>query len=145
MGIMVFWEGSLIYWSSKKIASASKSVLEAEFIAFSRGATQIEWILQLLDTLGLDTSNAVPAWCDNQGAVAVIKKGSHGKLTRHIRTSIRIGFDLYINGVIEPKWIPTNDNPSDILTKALGKLKFERFREMGGLVQMKSGKTGTVG
>lgn len=136
MGIMIFWEGSLIYWSSKKIASSSKSVLEAEFIAFSRGATQIEWILQLLESLGLDTSTAVPAWCDNQGAVAVIKKGSHGKLTRHIRTSIRIGFDLYINGVIEPKWIPTNDNPSDILTKALGKVKFERFREMGGLVKL---------
>jgi len=34
----------------------------------------------------------------------------------------------------------TNDNPSDILTKALGKVKFERFKETGGLVKLEAKK-----
>lgn len=139
MGVMIFYDGSPIYWSSKKISSTQKSVLEAEFIAFAKGATQVEWILQVLADLGFQNIAAVPALCDNQGAIAVIKKGVHGSATRHIRTSIRIGFDLYTNGVIDPQWVPTNDNPADILTKALGTVKFRRFRKMGGLVEIDEG------
>jgi hypothetical protein len=136
MGVMVFYNGSLIYWTSKRITSVSKSVQEAEFIAFSKGSSQVEWILQMLEELGYTNMAAVDSWCDNKGAIAVIRKGVHGPATRHIRIAVRSGFELFEGGIIDPKWVGTEEMPADILTKPLGRTKFERFRAMGGLKKL---------
>ena len=42
--------------------------------------------------------------------------------------------DQVIHRIIEPKYLPTEDNAADILTKALVKPKVEKFRKIMGLV-----------
>lgn len=51
--------------------------------------------------------------------------------------AIRVGFELYKVGIIDPKWVGAKEMPADILMKPLGRVELRRFMGMGGLVGLK--------
>lgn len=51
-------------------------------------------------------------------------------MSRHIRVAVAYVKDLISKGVIEVNKVESANNVADILTKALGKTKFEFFRNM---------------
>ena len=70
---------------------------------------------------------------DNQGAIFLSSNEASDKCTKHIDTRYH-----HIRGAVEDKQIkiyfaPTIDQPADLLTKNLGRVKFEKFRQAMGL------------
>ena len=63
----------------------------------------------------------------------------HGRM-KHLDRSFYWLRDQVIDRVIEPKYLPTDDNAADMLTKALAKPKVEKFRSIMGLVDRSVGK-----
>ena len=68
--------------------------------------------------------------CDNQGAIALSKDNKFHAHTKHINIQYHFIREAVEDKKIEVKYIPTNDNTSDIFTKPLAKLKFHRFVEL---------------
>ena len=65
---------------------------------------------------------------DNQGAIALSKNYVSNSRTKHIeRRHLKIR-ELVEELKVKPEFLPTNDNPADMMTKPLGRAKFEEFR-----------------
>ena len=123
---MIFAFGSLVYWKSKRISAITKSSWESEYVALSKGASQIIWLRAFLGQLGFEIPS-VAAWSDKQGAIASVRSGELHHRSKHIDVAYKYARDLYREGVIDLGWVSTRAMPVDLLTT------FERLRPRGGL------------
>ena len=74
--------------------------------------------------------NSTVLGVDNQGAIALAKNYISNSRTHHIkRRELKIR-ELVEEMVVRPEFVPTDENAADIMTKPLGKAKFEKFRKM---------------
>ena len=64
--------------------------------------------------------------CDNKGAVDLVNGYQVGAGTKHIDIRMFFVRDLKDEGIIEVRWIPTEDNESDICTKNAKEAAFIR-------------------
>ena len=73
-----------ISWKSKRQTTVSKSSSEAEYRAMSSAASEITWVVHLLEELGINNLQLVTLHCDNQIALNIAHNPVlHGK-TKHI-------------------------------------------------------------
>ena len=100
---------------------------------------EVKAIRSLLHDLGYTFSTPTIMLIDNQSAIKVSKNPEHHGRMKHLDRSFYWLRDQVIHGVIEPKYLPTEDNAADILTKALAKPKVEKFRRIMGLVDRSLG------
>ncbi|KAK9731590.1 hypothetical protein QE152_g13543 [Popillia japonica] len=70
---------------------------------------------------------------DNSGAITLAKNGKFSKNSKHIDVSYHFVHDYERKKLIDVQKIHTNDQVADILTKSLGKIKFQKFRILLGL------------
>ena len=74
--------------------------------------------------------------CDNQGAIALAKDNKYHSRTKHIDLWYHFIREAVENGKFLVTYIPTDENLSDIFTKALARLKFEVFVAKLGLTKI---------
>jgi hypothetical protein len=96
-------------------------------MALGIGTRQVLWVRHLLtDILKKDFTGHLH--CDNQAAIRVSTDDSANKRVRHVDRE----FFLTNQAIFEKKtdivWVPTTEQLADILTKALTKDPFEKFR-----------------
>ena len=73
---------------------------------------------------------------DNQSAIAIAKNPQfHGRV-KHINIKYHFIRERVNNKEIVLKYCRTDDMIADILTKGLGKIKFQKLREMAGVVHV---------
>jgi hypothetical protein len=130
----VFKTGSgAVTWSSKKQNLIALSTAEAEYIAGAHAAREILWLRILFDEIGLDTTTPTLLRCDNQSAIALCKDSKFHARTKHIDIRYHFIREAVNEGKILMKYIPGEENPADILTKALRRPKFESFLNVLGV------------
>lgn len=79
--------------------------------------------------------NEIPVFfMDNQSAIRLVKNPEFHKRTKHIDVRYHFIREKYEEGVFELNYVSTDEQLADILTKALGRDRFQRFREMLGIV-----------
>lgn len=123
--------GTAITWKSKKQSCVALSTAEAEYMALSQAAQEAVWIRQLSIDLQIDSSEPTIVYEDNQAAICIAKNPqSHGR-SKH--TKYHFIREQVANGKLEVKYCPTEDMIADILTKGLGKEKFEKLRNLSGV------------
>jgi hypothetical protein len=136
----IFSVGSaVISWSSKLQPSVALSTCEAEYIGQTNATKEAIWLKRLLDEvrpeLGLQ-AQATVIYCDNQGAIALAKNPQFHARTKHIDIQHHFVREKVNEGLVQLKYIDTNEQVADGLTKALDKARFERFRRDIGLESM---------
>ena len=92
------------------------------------------WTRQLLRELGYALEDASTLYMDNQSAVTVSKNPEHFGRMKHMDLRLHWLRDEVEGGKLAPKFVPTQDNPADLLTKPPAKPKVEHSRECMGLV-----------
>ena len=106
------------------------SSTEAEIMAASLAALEAVFLRGLLSELDCLQKSPTVLGVDNQGAIALAKNYVSNSRTKHIeRRHLKIR-ELVEEFVVKPEFVPTNDNVADILSKPLGKDKFEKFRRV---------------
>ena len=83
-GYLIHFGHSPISWKSKKQSTISKSSSEAEYRAMSQAATEITWLIRLLEELGVHNLKPVTLHCDNQPAIHIGKNPVFHEHTKHI-------------------------------------------------------------
>jgi hypothetical protein len=67
-------------------------------------------------------------FCDNQSTVSVAHNPVASDRSRHINVKHRKVQELIENQVLSVKWIPTQEQLADILTKQMPRPQFEHLR-----------------
>jgi hypothetical protein len=135
-GSLFYYGGCLISWQSIKQKVVALSSCEAEYVAMTTAATQALWLSRLLAELLGRKVEVVELKVDNKSALALAKNPVFHDRSKHIRTKFHFIRDCLEEGSIRAEFIPTADQLADILTKSLGRTKFEEMRRRIGLKEV---------
>ena len=109
---------------------------EVEYIAATTSSTQALWLARLLgDLLGRD-AEAVELRVDSKSALALAKNPVFHERSKHIRIKYHFIRSCLDEGSIKAGYINTQDQLADLLTKSLGRVKFQELRARIGMVQI---------
>jgi transposase InsO family protein len=122
-----------VSWSSKKQATVALSTTEAEYSAVSSAACQAVWLRRILADFEQEQQQPTVIFCDNQSTIAMTQNPAFHGRTKHIDIRVHFIRDLVTNGDVEVKYVNTDKQVADVLTKALARSKFEQFRSALGV------------
>lgn len=133
----VFYLGeSPITWCSQKQDTVALSSCEAEFIAGIEAARQAIWLQDLLGEIYETLCRKVVIRIDNQSAIALTKNPVFHGRSKHIYTRYHFIRECVESGWIEVEHVQGNQRRVDILTKALGRIKFKKMKELIGVQEL---------
>ena len=92
--------------------------MEAEYIAMTECAKDVIWIKNFLNELKLIVP-IVEINCDNTSAIAISKNGRFNSRAKHIDLRAHFIRDLVRDKIVNLKYIGTNDNIADVMTKVV--------------------------
>lgn len=84
IGYFVMLGFSPVRWKSKKQSTVAKSSTEAEYRALSQTASEVTWVVRLLEELGLTNLKPATLFCDNQSEVHIAKNPMFHERTKRI-------------------------------------------------------------
>ena len=129
-GYIFFMAQAAIAYIAKKQASISMSSTESEIMAASLAALEAIFLRGMLSEIGCAQKSPTVIGMDNQGAIALSKNYISNSRTKHIeRRHLKIR-ELVDELVVRTEFVPTDENVADIMTKPLGREKFEKFRRI---------------
>lgn len=121
-------------WASELQKSVALSTSESEYVASSQAIRELVWLRLLLDELLPNQNWAPDFFMDNESAIKLVKNPVFHKRSKHIDIRFHFIREKFSQNLFNLKYVPTNDQNADIFTKALSREKFEKFREMMGIV-----------
>jgi hypothetical protein len=123
-GTVFFLGKNIITWQSSKQKVVALSSCEAEYIAAATAACQGVWLARLLsDMIGLE-SGAPELRVDNQSAITLSKNPVFHERSKHIETRFHFIRECIEKNKINLVYTATDTQLADILTKALGRVRF---------------------
>jgi hypothetical protein len=108
--------------------------MESEFVALEKASTEAEWLRNLFADIPLwdKPLPSIAMHCDSQATIACAKNKIYNGKKRHIRLRHNIVRQLIGNGVIAMKFVRSEKNLADPLTKGLTrKLVHDTSKGMG--------------
>lgn len=132
-GTVVMMGGNLVNWRSTKQTCLSASTMEAEYVAMSNGVKEIMWLNMFLSEIKLcDYFSGFEIFCDNRAAIDFSKSKVEKNRTKHIDISYHIVREKVEDELLELQYVPSNENPADVLTKGLKQITHNKcLRRMG--------------
>jgi hypothetical protein len=137
-GTMFFLGNCLVSRQSLKQKVVALSSCEAEYIATTTAATQALRLSRLLGKLIGKSVEAVELRVDSKSALALAKNPVFHERSKHIQIKYHFIKSCLEDGSIKANHIVTTNELVDILTKSLGKSKFQEMRQRIGLRQITS-------
>ena len=104
-------------------------------MASSLASYEALWLRKLLVNLFGQKLRPVVIYCDNQSCIQLSKNLVFHDRSKHIEIRYHFIRDYVQRGVVELRYISTDEQVVDILTKSLGRGKFIHFRDNLGVVQ----------
>lgn len=133
-GFMVFVNGGLISWRSRKQSIVALSTAESEYIALSEVCQELAWLKRLCTDFGIIIIDPSQVFSDNQSAIA-LSTAECSNRTKYIDTKYH-----YVKWAVKWKRVfleykRTDENLADILTKPLNSTKIKVLRTESGLIE----------
>ena len=111
-----------VSWQSKLQKCIALSTVEAEFIAAIEAYKELLWMKQFLRELGFKQHKYV-LFCDNQSFIHWAKNSAFHSRSNHIDVMYHWIRETLNKKLLELEKIHTNDNGSNMLTKAVPREK----------------------
>ena len=110
-----------ISWKSRKQPTVALSTCEAEFMALCETTKEAIYLRQLIQDLDIHVVDPIELYGDNQGAIAIVKNPIKHDRTKHIDIKYYFIREHYQKDTIALKYIPSDSNIADVMTKSLMK------------------------
>jgi hypothetical protein len=120
--------GMITNWSSKKQNTVSLSSTESEYQALSECAQESVFTQNLIQELTGEDNQAI-IYEDNLGAIYLAKNYQVSGRTKHIDIRHHWLRDLQTSKRIDIRYIRSENNPADIMTKNTGKDLYQKHTE----------------
>lgn len=132
-GYVFMLGGGAVSWVSKKQPIVTLSTTEAEFVSAAYGACQAVWLRNILLEIGFQQEEGTVLFCDNSSTIKLSKNPVlHGR-SKHIHVRFHYLRELVNEGIIQLHYCGTQDQISDIMTKAVKLEVFEKLRSRMGV------------
>ena len=135
-GWVIYLCGGPIAWGSHKHNHVSPAVMHAEYCTVRPLGDCIIWMRKLCTELGFSEfcDEPVPTHGDNDMATGLIRENRHTPANRMILREFHLVQQYCRDGYIDPLRVNTKRNPSDLLTKAVTEVDWNRtIDELRGL------------
>ena len=139
-GVLIQIGKSTVSWKTLKQNSVALSSTEAEFISMSEATKEIIWLRKLTEELNGKKVEATVLYVDIQGA---LRWGSEGiRSAKHVAIRVNFVKQEVNKGSMKVKYYPSSMMPSDILTKPLTRVTFEKHRDAMNVNNMETARRG---
>jgi hypothetical protein len=135
-GLIFFLAGGPVAWQSAKQKVVALSSCEAEYIAAAGAACEAVWLARLLAELVGEATLAPKLKVDNKSAIALMKNPVHHDRSKHIDVKFHFIQECCDRKLIDVEFVGTEQQLGDILTKALGRIRFQELRHKIGIVKL---------
>ncbi|PON78095.1 LOW QUALITY PROTEIN: hypothetical protein TorRG33x02_239320 [Trema orientale] len=115
----VYLGPDLISWHSRKQHTVSRSSTEAEYRSLANIVAEITWLQSLLIELEVQQPSVPVIWCDNLGTVLLSANPIQHAQTKHIEMDLYFVREKAMKKEIEVRYIHSQDQVADVLTKAV--------------------------
>ena len=119
----------LLYWDQETL----KQLFEPLYIMLTHTAKEVLWLCTFLSEFQGAPYGPMTINCDSQGAIALSKDNKFHARTKHIVIHYHFIHECVADGKVLVKYILSEDNVSDIFTKALPKQRSTDLTEQLGL------------
>ena len=132
-GHVIYYSGALVSWRSKMQQCVTLSSTEAEYVACSQCVVEMEFLRQMLESMGEEVELPMTVYVDNTGAIDLAKNWSTTGRTKHIDIRFHYLREMSDNDMIDLIFVPSEENHADMFTKNLGEQPFGKGTESIGV------------
>lgn len=133
-GFLIKYGGGLISWGTRKQSCVALSSTEAEFVALAEGCQELLWTRKLMAEIKEEQKDPITVWEDNQSCIKMVESDRIERRSKHIDTKHAFTKDLRLQGIIDLRYLPTEDMEADLMTKPLERIKLEKHRKAIGVL-----------
>ena len=126
---MIEEAGGAVSWGSKLQPTVALSSAEAEYMAACAAVQEAIHLRLLLRDLGFEQKEPTVIFEDNQGCIALSDNPVFHKRTKHIDIRYHFIRERVASGEVELKYVATEHQLADLLTKGLPKPKVIAMRK----------------
>ena len=117
---------SPVSWKSKKQPTVALSSCEAEYMALRLSTQEALYLQRFTDDLKL-SQEPVLLFSDSQSALDLVKNPVNHQRSKHIDIRHHFIREKLVDGVVDYRYVETDNNVADCFTKALSKPKLQGF------------------
>ncbi|MCO5566579.1 hypothetical protein L7F22_020256 [Adiantum nelumboides] len=143
-GYMFSFGSAAVTWSGKKQPTVALSSTEAKYKGTTVAACEVAWLEMLLQDLEIRLQDPIVIYCDNLNSVQLARNPVFHARTKHIEVHYHFIREWVLDGDIDLAYVGTEDQATDLFTKALGTETLRRFRGMLELWDMALSLRGSV-
>lgn len=125
--------GNPVSWECKKQSCVALSSTEAEYIALSEACKEATYLQSFVASLLQTTMSPISLYVDNQSTIKLALNSVAHRRTKHVDIRFHYVRQCVENSTVALQYVPTEDNVADVLTKPLGRIKFEKCVSALGL------------
>lgn len=130
-GLLVFRNGGLISWKSKRQSTVAQSTAEAEYVSIAECCKELLWIKNLCLDFGIWAEN-IMIKSDSMPAISM-SEGCQTQRCKQIDIKHHFIRDILEKNIMNIEYVSTEENIADLLTKPLKEVKVRRFAKALGL------------
>lgn len=124
--------GGAVSWKSRLQKCVALSTTVAEYIAAAEAGKEMLWLKRFLQELGINQED-YKVHCDSQSALDLSKNSMYHSRTKHIDIRYHWIREVMNKQLLRLVKIHTEENPADMLTKAVTREKIELCRDLIGM------------
>ena len=100
----------------------ARSSAEAEYRAMAHTTSELTWLLYFLQEIGFPVQLPLQLFCDNQEAIHIAANPVFHERTKHIEVDCHFIRDKIVAGEITTPFVKSEDQLTDMFTKALNRI-----------------------
>jgi len=112
-----------VFWKLKKQTTVSRSSVKAEFRSLTIVVAELVWILGLMKEIGCEVTLPVSVFSDSKSAMQIAANPVYHERTKHIDVDCYFVREKLLQGMMTTNYIPTQQQPADMLTKGLTRVQ----------------------
>ena len=109
----------MISWFSRKHTSIALSTAEEEYIVACLSCNEAVWLQKTLLGLFDAEIDVTDILCDNQSCIKMTENLIFHDKSKHIEIKYNFIQDIVQKGAVKLKYVPTEEQVADVLTKPL--------------------------
>lgn len=133
-GYVFLFCGAAVDWKCTKQTGTARSSAEAELVALDTAIKDALWFRKLQADLYVGDGEPITVYEDNSAARIIASENRRTSKTKHIDTKYFAVCQDVAEGRVAVEPVRTDDNLADLFTKGLERTKFQRFRQLIGVV-----------
>jgi len=118
-GGFIMYFGMVISYFSEMQSATAQSTCESECYGIIKIAKVISWLRDILEQCDKSIPEAAITMVDNEASIVLCQDGHFSKRSRHYDIAVCVAKEMAEKGIIDIRFIRTNEQPADVFTKAL--------------------------